>query len=137
MRGEGRVDFLISPLLPCILFLGVLPSLSPVRFAPSLSLFLFLPVSLCESPTLLLPPSPSLHRPVSLARSLARLLPQWDTSLPNGVFGGTNTTCNIGYKRRYTLELARTGQNKWEEDCIRKMEVCARACVCMRVYALV
>jgi hypothetical protein len=51
-----------------------------------------------------------------------RCVVKWDESLPNGKFGGTNTTCDIGYKRRFTLELANTGQNKWEEDVLRKME---------------
>ena len=51
-----------------------------------------------------------------------RCVVKWDTSLPNGRFGGTTTTCDIGYKRRFTLELAHAGQNKWEETVLRKME---------------
>ena len=51
-----------------------------------------------------------------------RCLVEWDRSLPNGNFGGKNTTCDIGYRRAYSLELARTGQNKWEEDVLRQLE---------------
>ncbi len=51
-----------------------------------------------------------------------RCVVNWDESLANGVWGGRNSTCLMGYKRRYTLELARTGQNKWEEETLRRLE---------------
>jgi len=33
----------------------------------------------------------------------ARCVVKWDMSLPNAEFGGTTTTCAVGYRRRYTI----------------------------------